>query len=116
VAKELIVQLRDDMDGTLSEDVATRGFSFDGVDYEIELNDNNHENFRLDILKWIQAARKVSKPARKRAHKPQAATAAEVRAWAVAKGYDVPQRGAVSNELRKAHAKAMMRAKAKKGS
>jgi hypothetical protein len=109
MSKEVVIRLRDDIDGELADDVATRPFSFDGVDYEIELNDNNFEEFRLDIKRWLQAAR-VAKTRRKKAangkpkSKPQPPPSrGEIRAWASKNGYEVGSRGNISNEVRSAY-------------
>jgi hypothetical protein len=111
VSKEVVIRLRDDIDGDVADDVVTREFTFDGVNYEIELNDNNFEEFRLDIKKWIQAAR-VARPRRKKAangsSKPKPSpqpppTRGEVRAWAQKRNLVVSDKGNISNEIRNAY-------------
>jgi hypothetical protein len=121
MTKEVVVRLRDDISGELGEDVVTRPFSFDGKDYEIELSDNNFEDFRLDIKKWLQAAREA-RPRRKlrktngnspkpKTPPPKPATRGEIREWAREAGYEVSVRGNLSNEVREAYYKAHPRSR-----
>jgi hypothetical protein len=123
MTKEVVIRLRDDLDGELGEDVATRYFSFDGTNYEIELSDNNYEDFRLDIKKWVQAAREArprrklrkangnSAQPKKQPPQPHKATRGEMREWARQAGYEVSVRGNLSNEVREAYYKAHPRSR-----
>jgi Lsr2/MarR family len=60
MAKELITRLRDDLDDTLGEDVATYPFSWRGTDYEIELNAANIARYDEAMAPLIAVARKVT--------------------------------------------------------
>lgn len=110
MTKELVVQLRDDIDGELGEDVVTREFSFDGVAYEIELSEVNHQEFREYMEFYISHARKVKPPVRRRKRAAKEEVEAEakparkdIRAWALKNGHKVSIRGNLSNEVRAAY-------------
>lgn len=112
MTKELVVQLRDDIDGALGEDVVTRQFAFDGVAYEIELSDANHQEFCEYMEFYISHARKAKrvrprKAAKKEPEKEPEKTPRpvrkEIREWAQQNGHDVKIRGNLSNEVRAAY-------------
>jgi hypothetical protein len=129
MTKEVVVQLRDDISKELGEDVTTHPFVFDGVAYEIELSEENFEQFKLDMEPYVAAARAVKKSYKKRAAKavekpvkklsekqrkqphskdnPQA----KMRAWGRANGYEVAGRGGISAEVKHAYEAAHRRKK-----
>lgn len=94
---EVIERLLDDIDGSAA--VETVAFSYDGVNYELDLNRRNAKAFRTDLGKWAERARKVKQartPTRRRRNAAGTATdSAQVRAWAVEQGIDVPTRGRI---------------------
>ena len=55
--KKTQIVLVDDIDGT--EAVDTVYFSYEGVNYEIDLNEEHIQEFAESISKWIEAARRV---------------------------------------------------------
>ncbi len=99
MAKKIVVEIVDDLDG--SGAAATVGFGLDGVSYEIDLSEENAAQLRADLSRWVQAARKVT-GARKVASKPTRGTsdAAAIRAWARGKGIEVSERGRIPAEIR----------------
>ena len=107
MARRIVHQLVDDLDGTVLEvgEGETVLFSLDGVAYEIDVSDDNAVALRNALATYIDAARPVSAG---RAQRSAAATAAErkrrrtgqqdygpVREWAKANGYKVSERGRV---------------------
>ena len=111
MAQRVNVVLVDDIDG--SDAVETVGFALDGVDYEIDLSDEHAAELRDAISLYVGHARRTG--GRRRSGRKVAssgngdggtASAAEIRAWARDNGWDVPERGRVSAEVREAYAAA----------
>jgi hypothetical protein len=108
MAQRVNVVLVDDLDG--DEASETVSFALDGVDYEIDLNEHNAESLRESLGRYIDAGRRVG--GRRRKGKAVAAggeggpSASDIRAWARENGWDVPERGRVSQEVREAYAAA----------
>lgn len=109
MAQRVNVVLVDDIDG--DEAVETVSFGLDGVDYEIDLNEENAQALREALRRYIEAGRRVGGRRRSRGQKVAAGSdggpsAAEIRRWARENGWDVPERGRVSQEVREAYAAA----------
>ncbi|HSE10707.1 MAG TPA: Lsr2 family protein [Nocardioidaceae bacterium] len=108
MAQRVNVILVDDIDGDDASE--TVSFGLDGVDYEIDLNEGNATALREALARYIEAGRRVG--GRRRKGKAAAAgagtgpSAADIREWARANGWDVPERGRVSAEVREAYAAA----------
>ena len=109
MAQRVNVVLVDDIDETDASE--TVGFALDGVDYEIDLSDEHASELRNAFSLYIGHARRVG-GRRKSGRRAQAqsspagaggASAAEIRAWARENGWDVPDRGRVSTEVREAY-------------
>lgn len=89
------VEMIDDLDGSQ----ATRSikFSIDGAHYEIDLSDENASKFREAFAPYIANGRRVTsrKSSRKqcRADSAKRQKSAEIRAWAIEKGYTSSTRG-----------------------
>ena len=110
MAQRVNVVLVDDIDE--SEATETVGFGLDGVDYEIDLSDEHAAELRSTLSLYIGHARRTG-GRRKGGRRSQAAStsadgasAADIRAWARENGWDVPERGRVSAEVREAYAAA----------
>jgi len=126
MAKETIVRLTDDIDG--SEAAESVIFGFRGVDYEIDLSEKNLRGMEKAFAKWIDhgrvavvdgsdgaaevavetaperapaRARRSSTRAR-RTTKAQAKDPAAIREWAKANGFNVSSRGRISSEIQQA--------------
>lgn len=104
MAQKVHIVLVDDLDG--SEATETVSFGLDGTSYEIDLNDKNAAKLRDVLAGYTGHARKVGAASR-RGRKSSAASASgpsarEIRDWARSNGYDVPDRGRVSAEVRQA--------------
>ena len=112
MAQRVNVVLVDDIDG--SDAVETVGFALDGVDYEIDLSEGHAVDLRDALSLYIGHGRRTGGRRRGgRRSSPSATTtngsgasAAEIRAWARENGWDVPERGRVSAEVREAYARA----------
>lgn len=114
MAQKVQVLLVDDIDG--GEASETVEFGLDGVTYEIDLSDSNARALRDQFASYIAEGRKVSgrrrsaggsrASGRGRSASGTDAPAAEVREWARSSGYDVPDRGRVSAEVKEAYAAA----------
>ncbi len=110
MAQKVHIVLVDDLDE--SEAVETVGFGLDGKDYVIDLNEDNATKLREALAPWVAHARPVSGGRGRGRRASTAKTAgsgpapAEIRAWARDNGFDVPERGRVSQEVRDAYAAA----------
>jgi hypothetical protein len=108
MAQKVNIILVDDIDG--SEATETVTFGLDGTTYEIDLNDQNAAALRDALATYVGHGRKVGAgPRRGRRSSAAAAngpSAKEIRDWARENGYDVPDRGRVSAEVRDAYDKA----------
>ncbi|HEX5728964.1 Lsr2 family protein [Microbacterium sp.] len=103
MARRIVHQLVDDLDGTILDAGAgeTVHFSLDGVAYEIDLTEENATALRNAIARYASAARSISssrgassEPSRKR-RRPGQQDYSAVRAWAKDNGYEVSERGRV---------------------
>ena len=109
MAQRVNVVLVDDIDGNDAEE--TVGFALDGVDYEIDLSEKHASELRNALSLYIGHARRTGgrRKSGRRSSAPASdggASAADVRAWARENGWDVPERGRVSAEVREAYAAA----------
>ena len=111
MAQRVNVVLVDDLDG--DDAVETVTFALDGVDYEIDLNETNAEALRGTLARYVEAGRRVGgrrgrgrKGQRVAAGGDSGPSAADIRAWARSNGWDVPERGRVSADVREAYAAA----------
>jgi hypothetical protein len=96
------VTVHDDLTGAefANGDGRTVPFSFEGVDYEIDLNNKNAEAFEKAVKKYRDAARVVTG---RRVSGPAREDLAQVREWARAHGHSVKDRGRVSAEILSAY-------------
>ncbi len=106
MAQRVNVVLVDDLDDSDATETVT--FGLDGVDYEIDLSDEHAAQLREALSLYIGHGRRTGgrrKSASAAAPKSTAggASAAEVRAWARENGWDVPERGRVSADVREAY-------------
>ena len=112
MAQRVNVVLVDDLDG--SDAVETVSFALDGVDYEIDLNEQHASELRNALSLYVGHGRRTGGrrrtsgggSKRSAAASSGGPSAAEIRAWARENGYDVPERGRVSADVREAYAAA----------
>jgi hypothetical protein len=114
MARRIVHQLVDDLDGTLLEPGSgeTVLFSLDGAAYEIDLTEDNASALRDSLAQYISAARSVSSgrggsgggansaAGRRRTGQTDYAP---IREWAKKNGYDVSERGRVSASILEAY-------------
>lgn len=116
MAQRVNVVLVDDIDGTEAAETVT--FGLDGAQYEIDLSADNADRLREALAPYVGHGRRAggrrrsvgSTSARSTSSRSSASSggpsAAEVRVWARENGWDVPERGRVSAEVRDAYAAA----------
>jgi hypothetical protein len=105
MAQKVNIVLVDDIDQSDAEE--TVSFGLDGKEYVIDLNAKNARALRDAIAPYVAHARPVTGRGRRTTAKAAAGAApAEIRAWARDNGFDVPERGRVSAEVREAYAAA----------
>lgn len=111
MARKIVHQLVDDLDGTVLEvgEGETVLFSLDGIAYEIDLTDGNAAELRGALDRYVSAARRVSSargsssaPSRKRRRSGQQDYSG-VREWAKQNGYKVSDRGRVPASVLEAY-------------
>ncbi len=99
MAKKIVHQLIDDLDGSVlgDGDGETLRFSLDGNAYEIDLGRAHADALRAALAPYIRAGRRVSAGSTSKGGKRASRTpeAARIRAWAAANGYTVSERGRV---------------------
>ena len=114
MARRIVHQLVDDLDGSLLEvgEGETVLFSLDGVAYEIDLTDENAAALREALAPYVASARSVSASRSNSAARGSGGSQrrrtgqtdyAPVRAWAKANGYQVSERGRVSASVLEAY-------------
>jgi Lsr2 len=98
MAKNTIVQVSDDLDGTANASEVR--FAFEGTEYTIDLGTRNRKAFEKALRPYIEAGTKVSgrrSGASRRARPTRTSAAsldlAAVRAWAKENGHQVSDRG-----------------------
>ncbi|HKJ11262.1 MAG TPA: Lsr2 family protein [Ornithinimicrobium sp.] len=110
MAQRVQVILEDDVDG--SEATETVEFSLDGVSYEIDLSDGNAAQLRNDFARWVGQARRSGgrRQTRRRNGGSGGGSSreelAKIREWGRANGYQVSDRGRVSQDVQEAYAAA----------
>jgi hypothetical protein len=106
MARRIVHQLVDDIDGTVLEvgSGETVLFSLDGVAYEIDLTDAHAAALRDAVEPYIAAGRRISGAARASGSSSSSGGGrrrtgqtdyAPIRAWAKDNGYQVSERGRV---------------------
>lgn len=88
----------DDLDG--SENAETVAFSFQGMDYSIDLTENNLNKLHKALAPFVENARKVDAPSPKRQRASHTNTT-EIRNWLRENGHSVPDRGTIRGDLLK---------------
>jgi hypothetical protein len=114
MARRIVHQLVDDLDGSLLEvgEGETVLFSLDGVAYEIDLTDENAAALRGSLERYINAARTVSSARAasgaassggRRRRRTGQQDYSQVREWAKKNGYQVSDRGRVPASVLEAY-------------
>ncbi|WP_217181919.1 Lsr2 family protein [Streptomyces sp. AC495_CC817] len=102
MAKRIVHQLVDDIDGSVLEvgEGETVHFSLNGTAYEIDLNSTHAEELRAALAPYISAGRRAGSSSAPRASAPRKRPArnpevAAIRAWANDNGYTLSERGRI---------------------
>lgn len=104
MARRIIHQLVDDLDGTLLEDGQgeTVRFGLDGKAYEIDLSAENAAVLQEALAPFVKAGRRLGgsgAPRRRSSSRDLDA----IGAWARENGYEVADRGRISADVEKAY-------------
>ncbi|QPK81507.1 Lsr2 family protein [Schaalia sp. ZJ405] len=92
--KKTIVELIDDIDGTVAE--RTVPFAFNGVTYEIDLSSEHIAEFTQAMERWIGAGRRTGGRVVVRSGQPvRQSEASKIREWAKDNGVEVNERGRI---------------------
>lgn len=104
MAQKTFIQLVDDIDGTVIEDGAgeTVAFALDGKAYEVDLTVKNADAFRGLFQDYVAVARKTGRASKPKSTSKSGVPASEIREWAKANGYNVPDRGRIPADVREA--------------
>lgn len=110
MARKVVYQLVDDLDGTelAAGEGETISFSIDGNDYEIDLSRDHARLFRAATEKYVNAARVTGKSRRSSGRSTASSSAPKrdlpaIRAWAAANGHKVSDRGRIPNAVIEAY-------------
>lgn len=103
MARKIVHQLIDDLDGTVLDHGAgdTVHFSLDGTAYEVDLTDAHAADLRAALDPYVRAGRRLGRGGSVGASAPKRRSGgsgrdlAAVRTWANANGYTVSDRGRV---------------------
>jgi hypothetical protein len=120
VARKLVVQVVDDLDGREVQDGAVEKvlFGLDGATYLVELRPDNAERLRSDLKKWIHVAQRVENEtgwSEQRARLVADTSSYSrsdlqaIRQWALKNGIRVSSRGRISMEVLTAFADAQVK-------
>ena len=97
MARKVLIEMSDDLDG--SPATQTIRFGFQGVEYELDLNDENAAEMTHWLQNYISHARRVGGQKRPAPRASSGTDASAVRAWAHENGIDVNKRGRVPADI-----------------
>lgn len=107
MARKVHVQLIDDISGEEAQESVR--FALDGVEYEIDLAEENAAGLRKALGPYIARGRRVrgsSTGQRGRATTSNREQTQRIREWAEANGYSPSSRGRISRDIMKAYEEA----------
>lgn len=118
MARTTVIELVDDLTGQSGDDVASVTFALDGVDYEIDLAEDNAADLRDRLAEFIASAKRTGGRLRRTSSatstvKRSPQQLAEVREWARGQGYDVAAVGRVAQWILDAFDAAQAKTQAK---
>ncbi|SDD11216.1 histone-like nucleoid-structuring protein Lsr2 [Actinokineospora iranica] len=106
MAQRTIVELVDDLDGTIGDDISTISFGLDGAQYEIDLTEANAERLREILDEFASAARRIGGRAKRASVKSAGTSDARnkeqtkaIRDWARQNDYDISGRGRIPSSV-----------------
>lgn len=104
MASKTTVFLVDDLDG--SDAAESVSFALDGVEYEIDLSEENAQDFRDSMGAYLERGRRVGHTIRSSGtgrrtprRVPVDVDLGKVRAWAKSNGYEVKPRGRIAQAV-----------------
>ncbi len=105
MARKVIHQLVDDLDGTVLEPGSgeTVHFALDGVQFEIDLTAANAAELRAALEPYRAVARKATRGSRGSGRPARDPRIAEIRAWAHEEGLTVSSRGRIPEPIVEAY-------------
>lgn len=109
MARRIVHQLVDDIDGTLLEvgEGETVHFALNGVAYEIDLTSAHAEELRSALAPYIDAGRRASaaagRPSAPRRRAAANSETGEIREWAKSQGLKVSERGRIAADVMDAY-------------
>jgi hypothetical protein len=116
MAQKVVVELVDDLDGTVAEDISTVSFGLDGAEYEIDLTEANATKLRDALAGVIAAARRTGGRIKRRTPTSGSASPARptadrektkaIREWARENGWDLAERGRIPANVAAAYEEA----------
>jgi hypothetical protein len=107
LARKIHVQLIDDISGENAQE--SLRFSLDGVDYEIDLAEENAAGLRAALAPFIARGRRVRGASGNRRTSTTTSSRQEtqkIREWALANGYNPSSRGRISQDIKEAYDRA----------
>ena len=107
MARRAVVELVDDIDGTVFGDAGESiAYAVDGVEYEIDLKDEHAKEFRDALDYCIAHSRRLGGRKRRsdRVTDPGGSTSMtgevkKIREWATENGYEMPSRGRIRADV-----------------
>ncbi len=100
MARKVVVELADDLDGSAA--TQTVRFGYQGIDYELDLNDANADEMKHWMENYISHARRTG--GKRQAAKPTSEfNAGYVRVWALENGFEVSARGRIPANVLEAY-------------
>lgn len=110
MARRTTVVFEDDLDATPAQHQVS--FTFEGVAYEIDLNDEHYAEFQEAMAPWVSHARRVSgrrttgKRSSGSGSTNGSSSATAIREWAKSQNMEVSDRGRVPANVRAAYEEA----------
>ncbi len=107
MATQVYEVVTDDLDGT--EGAETISFALDGAEYQIDLAEKNADKLRKALQRYIEQGRRVGgrrgsgRRSSRDASKASGVSPKDIREWANANGYEVPERGRIPGGIREAY-------------
>ncbi|WP_434181403.1 Lsr2 family protein (plasmid) [Clavibacter michiganensis] len=107
MARKVVTTLVDDIDGTQIEEGQgeTVPFALDGVNYEIDLSDDNAAKLRTALEEYTEKGRRVGRATTGKAGTRRSASStpkgdlSAAREWLRANGHEVSERGRIAAPL-----------------
>ena len=107
MAKETITRLVDDLDGGIAHETVT--FGLDGLLYEIDLSSKNARKLRSELAGYVEKGTRLSGRRVAGARTPGTRRRGGIRGdreqnqaireWALAKGFEVAERGRIRQDI-----------------